>query len=78
MGTTRHTEAVGRENFPESPLPRFTWGDEVRVLDEPRRDPERIGAVRAFTDEPGIGWVYLVEFGDGSEAEFPEARLDSA
>jgi hypothetical protein len=69
---------VTREDFPEYPFPRFTWGDEVRVLDEPRRDPERIGAVCAFTDEPGIGWVYLVEFGDGSEAEFPEARLDTA
>ena len=77
MGTTRHTEAVVREDFPEYPLPRFTWGDEVRVLDEPRREPERIGAVRAVTDVPWIGWMYTVEFGDGSDAEFPEARLDA-
>ena len=67
-----------RKAFPEFPLPRFTWGDEVRVLDQPRRDPERVGAVCAFTDEPGIGWVYLVELADGSEAEVPEARLDTA
>jgi len=69
---------VTREDFPEDPFPRFTWGDEVRVLDEPRRDPERIGAVCAITDVPWIGWVYVVEFGDGSEAEFPEARLETA
>ena len=67
-----------RKDFPELPLPRFTWGDEVRVLDQPQRDPERVGAVCAFTDEPGIGWVYLVELADGSEAEVPEARLDTA
>ena len=66
-----------REPFPEYPIPRFTWGDQVRVLDEPRRDPERIGVVCTFTDVPGIGWVYLVELGE-SEAEFPEARLDTA
>jgi hypothetical protein len=69
---------VTREDFPEDPLPRFTWGDEVRVLDEPRRDPERIGVVCAITEVPWIGWVYVVEFGDGSEAEFPEARLETA
>jgi hypothetical protein len=69
---------VTRGDVPKYPFPRFTWGDEVRVLDEPRRDPERIGTVCAFTDEPGIGWVYLVEFGGGAEAEFPEARLETA
>jgi len=53
-------------------------GDEVEVLDQPRRDPERVGAVCAFTDEPGIGWVFLVELADGSEVEVPEARLDTA
>jgi hypothetical protein len=68
---------VTSEDPPAYPFPRFIWGDEVRVLDD-RRDPGRIGAVCAFSDEPGIGWVYLVEFGDGSEAEFPEARLDPA
>ena len=66
------------DDVPEYPFPRFTWGDEVRVLDEPRRDPERVGVVCAFTDVPWIGWVYVVEFGDGSDAEFPEARLDTA
>jgi hypothetical protein len=68
---------IGEES-PEYPIPRFIQGDEVRVLDEPPRDPERIGVVCEFSDVPGIGWVYVVEFGDGSEAEFSEARLDTA
>jgi hypothetical protein len=74
----------------EKTMANFTWGDTVRVKAgaEPKRRPGAVAEVvgiRAIeteshavrSDVPIGSKVYLVEFGDGTSVEIPEAWIES-
>jgi len=57
-------------------VPKFTWGDLVIVSASAPSDmrPGQLGSVVGFTQR-ATETSYTVEFGDGRDAEVPEALL---
>jgi hypothetical protein len=71
-------------------MPRFTWGDSVRVKvgAPPAMRPGALAAVCAITEiendtqakkygAPIGSKLYLIEFGDGTSLEIPEAWIEA-
>lgn len=52
--------------------PKFDYGDTVRVLSGEREG--RLGAVVGI-NETEVSRTYTIEFGDGTDCEFPEHFL---
>jgi len=72
-------------------MPDFTWGDSVRVKAEAPSEmrPGTLAAICAITEieyeaqakeygAPIGSKVYLLEFGDGTSVEIPEAWVEAA